>query len=155
MVDTNNGSGGIDREALWGDYQHSAREKDKIHRQLIRKSLNLIPEEEMQNVGNQTTTNNGLDWKSIAAMGTIGAGLLAGNHLLNREPVTPPTDIPPKAERVVTEKVDKVGYEIKFYDKDGNEIRVPSEQQYKAQNPGNQLGIPNTQPDISELPPTQ
>ncbi len=110
-METSKESAGVDKQGLWGWWHSSIEWQDALHKKAAHKALD-IPEAEP--VINSTNTT-GVGWKELAVMGALIAGLVGVTQLNNT--ATPPTPVtqaaPPDA-----------GYDIVFYDADGNQIQV-------------------------------
>lgn len=101
----------IDKDFLYGKYQATADWRDKLHRKLAHKSLDIAEDEDVY-VNNSKT---GLGWKELLVLGLMTlAGLYFFQKLGPQSPL-PSTNISPSDSE----------YEVRFFDKDGNPIIVP------------------------------
>ena len=97
--------------ARWGKHQSWT---DALHRKAAHKALD-IPEEEMIQAN-----RIGVGGGTVAAIAVCAgllpiAGMLLGTYLNRPAPAQPPTATVPKDSE----------YDVRFYDKNGNEIEVP------------------------------
>lgn len=118
MTDSNNSSTDevIDKNKLWGWWYKDKQWQSDLHRKASHKALD-IPEE-MGDITSTTSTQTGMGWKELVALGGLGLG---GLYVMNdgkKEYVTPP---PTPAATAPADSE----YEVRFYDKDGNQITVP------------------------------
>lgn len=103
-----------DKQTLYGWWYKNAAWRDNLDRRMAHKALDIPDDEAMQNVGNRI----GMDWKGLAVViaGLLGAGGLTGHFLQpSPTPASPPAAVAPADS----------AYEVRFYDADGNPIRVP------------------------------
>lgn len=105
-------------------YNEDLKARQEIHREAVRKALDLPKEDDVITVDNSQRI--GIDWKSLAALAVVGVSLLGGGGLaafavtqLTAVPVltAPPLAAPP-AEPADSE------YEVLFYDRQGRHIDV-------------------------------
>lgn len=91
-------------------YDRTMRWHDELSRRFTKRSLD-IPDDEMNNVGNKT----GMGWKELAVIGALilGGGALSA-HFLGDKAAPPAVVAPVDSE-----------YEVRFFDADGNPIKVP------------------------------
>lgn len=104
-----------DKEYLYGRYQRTADWRDRLHRKLAHKSLDIGDDDEMQ-VTNANQSSVGMGWKELAvvAAATLGGIALWQNSTTPQVPTPNPISQPADSE-----------YEVRFYDADGNLIDIP------------------------------
>jgi hypothetical protein len=118
MADAQEVTGTPDKNQLYGRYQKDEDWRTKLNKKLRHKALDIPMDDDVQ-VKNTTTTNSGLGWKELAALGAIliGGGGLYQLGSYKAQQATPPA--------VVAPVNGESNYEIRFYDKDGKLIDVP------------------------------
>lgn len=132
---------------MWKRWGMSSDWQDQLHKSAAHKSLD-IPEDGVIKTSSKDTVNNGMGFKEILALGTVGALGLGGVYALSNHnqtpPVQPPASVAPlnPVQAVVTQPVPVVppavapvgpvypgppdsSYDVFFFDKDGNQISVP------------------------------
>ena len=105
-----------DKQYLYGRYMDAEDWRQKLHKKLTHKSLD-IPEDDDVHVDNSKT---GLGWKELAV---LGATIVAASGIYIFSPSSKDTQTPvqPPAQQSPIDSE----YEVLFYDKDGNQITVP------------------------------
>jgi hypothetical protein len=103
-----------DKEYMYGKFQEREDWKDKLHRKLSHKALDIKDADDL-NVDN-SVHKHGMDWKSLAVIAAtvLGGGFLASN-VFNNNPVQPPGAVSPTDSE----------YDVRFYDAEGNLIDIP------------------------------
>jgi len=104
---------------LYGVFQKSEDWRNRLHRKLAHKSLDIADTEDV-NVDNSRI---GMGWKELAVLGALGLG---GFHLYGKQ--TSPTPPPTPAQQA--SPIDSE-YEVRFFDAAGNPIDVPNISQRK------------------------
>ena len=99
----------IDKESLYGRYLEAEDWRDKLHKKLAHKSLD-IPLDDTMNI-NQT--RSGITWKELAV---LAATALGGGYLYTAGDIL--------QDQVISKPIDSE-YEIRFYDSSGNLIDIP------------------------------
>ena len=101
-----------DKDYMYGKFQKTRDWKDKLHKKLAHKSLDIDENDDL-NVDN-SKHNYGLDWKSLAVLAAalLGGGYMVSDIVINNE--TPAAVSPVDSE-----------YDVRFYDANGNLIDVP------------------------------
>jgi len=103
-----------DKDYLYGKFQKSHDWRDKLHRLLAHKSLDIGLDDDMH-VDN-SRTHLGITWKELAVVGglILGAFYLYGQWNIQAPQQSPAVGTPP---------VDSE-YEVRFFDAEGNPIDV-------------------------------
>jgi len=103
----------IDRNYVGGMYAKNWEWRDKLNRLFTYRALDIPLDDDMNNVGNR----NGMTWRELLAIGALlGAGY--GVAQFNTTNVTP-EPAPPVASTPAD-----AGYDIVFYDSEGNQIQL-------------------------------
>ena len=114
MPKSRNSSTGVDKDALYGQFQHGEDWQSRLSRKLAHKSLDIADDDMDVNVQN---TKSGIGWRELAVAAV--AGLTGFGMWQYSQQPTPPADPVEHASPVDSE------YEVRFYDADGNPIDVP------------------------------
>lgn len=102
-----NGHSEIDKNAMYGRYQRGEDADRRLYLKTAHKALD-IPFDDM---GIQATTNTGIGWKEILALGTLGAGGIAAAQFFQKDDVPDKPDPPP-----VVQPADDTKYDLGFWD---------------------------------------
>lgn len=101
-----------EKPTLYSEYLDFERWRNKLHKRLAHKSLDIPLDEDM----NVTNTRVGLGWKELAVIAATGLG---GFYLWNQtnQPATPtqPAAVSPNDSE----------YDVRFYNAEGELIKVP------------------------------
>lgn len=109
-----------DKKYLYGNYQESDDWRQRLHRKLAHKSLDIGMDDDV-NVDNSRV---GLGWKELAVIAGMLLGGTAiwkfGDKGVSQQPVV----VPSVPQQQYSPPIDSE-YEVRFYDKDGNPIEIP------------------------------
>lgn len=108
-----------DKETLWGWWREANKWQQSLHRKATHKALD-IPDD-MGDIEANKVINSGMGWKELAVLGGLGlGGLYVVNDKGEQVPLTPPPAVVQPAQPIPDSE-----YEVRFFDKDGNQIMVP------------------------------
>jgi len=112
---------GVDKGFLYGVYQRGADWRDRLHKKLAHKALDIYDEDEM-NVDNSRRVQ-GLGWRELLVLLLAGGGFywlwLNQTHQTHQ-----PSPMPSAPAAAAAAPVDSE-YEVRFYDAEGNPISIP------------------------------
>ena len=125
-MQTSKESSGIDKQGLWGWWHDELRSQSDLYEESIRKALD-IPRRPPAgvNADTKTATYNGLGWRELAMVAAMVIGTVATVAMFTRNDNNAPTQSPAVAPT-------DAGYEVQFFDQDGNPVRLDRWQGSKA-----------------------
>lgn len=103
----------LDKDQHYGIFQRSADWRDKLYRRTIHKALDMQLEDDMH-VDN-SKRQYGITWKEMAVIGALGLG---GFYVYNQSNQQQPAQQPAALSPADSE------YEVRFFDADGNPIKI-------------------------------
>lgn len=121
-----------DKNDLYGQYRKHENWKHALHRRAVHKALDMMPEDDV-NIDASRQSTSGLGWKELAVIGALGLG---GTGLyLNSQQTTSETKTEtvqqPAPQPVQPLPDGEQEFEIRFYNADGELVRVPHVSQMK------------------------
>jgi hypothetical protein len=99
-----------DKQQLYGNYERSLKWQDDLHRKAAHKALDMADD---MGFSQNLNAHSGMTWKELAVLAAalIGGGSLAAYLLSDKQPVE-------------QQKPVDFEYNVRFFDADGNPIKV-------------------------------